>query len=73
MLRLASLLPGAGGDGSSGFVLTGARAFDYAGYAVRTAGDINGDGIDDVAIGALEARAGGREQAGQTYVIFGRR
>jgi hypothetical protein len=73
VLALASLLPDAGGDGSSGFVLNGARAFDYAAYAVRAAGDINGDGIDDVAIGALEARAGGREQAGQTYVIFGRR
>jgi hypothetical protein len=73
VLPLASLLPGAGGDGSRGVVLTGARAFDYAGYSVGAAGDVNGDGIDDVAVGALDARAGGGRQAGQTFVIYGRR
>jgi glycosylphosphatidylinositol phospholipase D len=73
VLPLASLMPDGGGDGSSGVVLTGARVFDYAGYAVRAAGDVNGDGIDDVVIGALEADAGGRQETGQTYVIFGRR
>ena len=64
---------GAGGDGSRGVVLTGARAFDYAGYSVGAAGDMNGDGIDDVVLGALDARAGARRQVGQTFVIYGHR
>ncbi|MDF5739117.1 MULTISPECIES: integrin alpha [unclassified Nostoc] len=34
-------------------------------------GDINGDGIDDLIIGADRASANGVFQAGQTYVLFG--
>lgn len=57
---------------SSGFVITGAAAGDYAGWSVSSAGDLNGDGIDDMVVGALYADAGGRENAGQAYVVFGR-
>lgn len=41
-----------------------------AGWSV-SAGDINGDGFDDIIIGALDANPGGRSSAGQSYVVFG--
>jgi len=44
---------------------------DVAGYAVSGAGDVNGDGYDDILIGAYSDEEGG-EYAGQTYLIFGK-
>jgi glycosylphosphatidylinositol phospholipase D len=73
VLPLAGLLPGAGGDGTRGFIAFGADTFDYAGYSVRGAGDVNGDGMDDLVIGALGADEGGRQDTGQAFVLFGRR
>ena len=35
------------------------------------AGDINGDGTDDLIIGAYHTNPGGRRQAGETHVIYG--
>ena len=58
-------------DGSNGFRLDGIDANDYSGYSVSTAGDVNGDGYDDILVGALLADAGGDRDAGATYVIFG--
>jgi hypothetical protein len=69
---LASLMPGAGGDGSAGFVLNGIDAYDYSGRWVSNAGDINGDGVDDIVIGSRGADPGGRDYAGESYVVFGR-
>ena len=43
----------------------GDDAGDYSGHALA-AGDINGDGTDDLIIGALRA-----DPAGETYVIYG--
>jgi len=43
---------------------------DESGWAVGS-GDINGDGFDDIIIGAPLADPGGRSEAGKTYVIFG--
>ena len=59
--RLASL------NGANGFILNGVNAGDQSGYSVARAGDINGDGIGDLFVGALGAFSG----AGQTSVIFG--
>lgn len=43
---------------------------DYAGYSVSTAGDVNGDGYDDILIGAYGDEDGGGADAGQTYLLF---
>ncbi len=60
-------------DGALGFVMHGVAASDQAGYAVGRAGDINGDGLPDIAVGAWLADPNGSLQAGETYVVFGRR
>jgi glycosylphosphatidylinositol phospholipase D len=70
--RLADLFPDNGGDGSAGFVIQGGRRGDLAGWSVRAAGDINGDGIGDLIIGAPRTEAAGRVNVGQAYVVFGR-
>src|SRR5687768_3872875 len=61
------------GDGSLGFVLQGERAYDQSGRSVALAGDVNGDGFDDLIVGAWAAGgpADGRDFAGDSYVIFG--
>jgi hypothetical protein len=39
-------------NGTNGFRLDGIDANDQSGYSVSGAGDVNGDGFDDVIIGA---------------------
>lgn len=58
-------------DGSNGFAVSGNIPFDYAGHAVSSAGDINGDGFDDILIGAYAGYYREPDTAGLTYVVFG--
>lgn len=58
--------------GADGFTISGVDAGDHAGWSVSSAGDLNGDGRADLVIGALYADPGGRDNAGETYVVFGR-
>jgi len=57
-------------DASNGFVFETGESFAL-GYRVAPAGDLNGDGLDDVAIGATHADTNGIENAGAVYVVFG--
>jgi len=64
-LELSSL------NGSNGFVISGAAEFDNSGFSVSSAGDVNGDGIDDVIVGARFANPNSISRAGESYVVFG--
>jgi hypothetical protein len=57
---------------AQGFKISGAARGDASGYSVGSAGDINGDGINDVIIGASGASRSGRTEAGISYVIYGK-
>ncbi|HEV2746290.1 MAG TPA: hypothetical protein VGW34_03205 [Allosphingosinicella sp.] len=61
----------AGLDGSDGFRIDGS-ASDNSGRSVAAAGDVNGDGFDDLVIGAPDADPAGSIDAGESYIIFGR-
>ncbi|MCR9080162.1 MAG: cadherin domain-containing protein [Hyphomonadaceae bacterium] len=62
--NLAALTPG------QGFTIRGADENDLAGHSVSNAGDVNGDGYDDLIIGAPGADPHG-EDTGAAYVIYG--
>jgi hypothetical protein len=66
-LDLASL------DGTNGFRLDGIDAVDVSGFSVASAGDVNGDGFDDILIGARNGDPGGNSDAGESYVVLGRK
>src|SRR5262245_32047953 len=53
------------------FRADGAAAGDNAGIAVAAAGDVNGDGHDDIVVGAPFADNNGRSESGSVYVLFG--
>ena len=59
--------------GTGGFVIHGEDAGDHSGCSVSSAGDVNGDGFDDIIIGAYGAGGPGntRTEAGDSYVVFG--
>ncbi|MEM9387461.1 MAG: hypothetical protein AAGA68_20570 [Pseudomonadota bacterium] len=60
---LLEITPGGGNDGSRGFVVDGYFQRSTVGSSITGAGDINNDGVDDVAVGA-----GG---LGQVFVVYG--
>jgi hypothetical protein len=59
-------------DSNSGFHING-MVGDHLGYSVSSAGDINGDGLDDLVIGARLADLNDYNKIyGASYVIFGK-
>src|SRR5690606_21733568 len=60
---LETLAAAGGGDGSLGFVVA-----PGAGHSVASAGDVNGDGIDDIIVGSARIRG----RPGTSWVVFGR-
>ena len=57
-------------DGNNGFRLDGLAAGDRTGFSVSDAGDVNGDGFDDLIIGAPGIAYGA--ELGSGYVVFGK-
>jgi hypothetical protein len=43
---------------------------DYSGVSVSSAGDVNGDGLDDLIVGAYQAELSGKTLIGKSYVVF---
>ena len=64
-LDLRALAPG------QGLVMNGSDVLGRVGYSVSGAGDVNGDGIDDLIVGAPYVSPLGRANAGQAVVVFG--
>jgi hypothetical protein len=62
-------------SGTNGFVLNGGASNDLAGTSVSITGDINGDGFDDVVVGAPSIGASVEmpleSDNGTIYVVFG--
>ena len=56
----------------SDVLVQGAANGDNSGTSVARGGDVNGDGYQDLLIGAPWADGAGRTNAGSTYVVFGR-
>jgi hypothetical protein len=54
-------------SGTGGFVINGENTNDGSGISVSSAGDVNGDGSDDLIIGAYGANG----FAGKSFVVFG--
>ena len=57
--------------GSGGFAIHGQAAGDYSGCSVASAGDMNGDGLADLLVGASHSDPAAGGNAGRTYVVFG--
>jgi hypothetical protein len=55
---------------NDGYRIDGAMAGDVTGWAVAGAGDVNGDGVSDMIVGAPKADLKGFE-SGAAYVLFG--
>jgi hypothetical protein len=66
-VQLAAVAAGAGG-----FRMDGVLG-DDAGRSVNGAGDVNGDGVADVLVGAPGADNNGRSGSGSAYVVMGSR
>ncbi len=60
--------------GTLGLPIFGADTLDLGGRTLSSAGDVNGDGFDDLLVGAYrgDASSNAKSNAGESYVIFGR-
>jgi hypothetical protein len=61
---------GSKADTTANTNIYGTEDSQYLGISVSSAGDVNGDGYDDVIVGANQANAGGTDR-GRAYIFFG--
>lgn len=59
------------GSTSNAVEFSGQTAGDYAGYSVAGGGDVNGDGYDDLLVGAYGYDNSTQTDAGRVYLIYG--
>ena len=69
-VHFGPLIPGSAPVRSADLKLRGEAAGDVFGYRVASAGDVDGDGFDDVLVGAFSEDSGGAN-AGATYLFAG--
>lgn len=58
-------------NGTTGFTLNGVAANDRSGFSVASPGDVNGEGHDNLIVGAKYANSNG-SNFGASYVALGR-
>ena len=65
------LLEGNVTSGDADQAIVGALGYDYLGYSVSSVGDMDGDGFEDLMVGALYGDAGGVTNSGSAYLYLG--
>ncbi len=60
-----------GADATLLLTMQGEARFDTLGWFVEGPGDVNGDAVPDLLVGAYQADPGGRHQAGTVYLFSG--
>ena len=58
--------------GNGGFAIVSSSANDRSGFSVSNAGDINGDGLADIIVGAPNKAEGTELKTGYSYVVYGK-
>ena len=58
-------------EASAGYRILGAAAGEQLGRSLAPAGDVNGDGRQDLIVGAPQASPAGRAYAGAAYIVYG--
>ncbi len=55
-----------------GFVINGVSSLDQSGQSVSGAGDVNGDGKDDLIVGSFKDDPNDASNSGASFVVFGK-
>ena len=58
-------------DSAQGLIIVGANSLDYSGTSVNSAGDFNGDGYADIAIGSPGASPNSKTRSGSVSILYG--